>query len=185
VTPRRVSWRAAVDAVAALAAERAGQTLLVGVDGFGAAGKSSLAAAMAAAAPGAQVVHVDDFAGPNVAEWDWCRFRAQVLEPLLAGRPARYQVWNWRLDRGTDWVDVPPGRPVIVEGVSATRSEVAAPWDLTVWVDAPRDLRLRRVVERDGPDLLSRWLDDWMPSEHAYAEREHPEERVDLIVSGA
>ena len=32
--------------------------------------------------------------------------------------------------------------------------------------------------------MLTRWLDDWMPSEERYAARERPEERVDLIISG-
>jgi hypothetical protein len=45
-------------------------------------------------------------------------------------------------------------------------------------------VRLARAVERDGAALLPRWLDDWLPSEQAYAARENPRERVDLIVSG-
>jgi uridine kinase len=107
-----------------------------------------------------------------------------VLQALRVGATARYQVWDWVRDVGGEWVDVPPGRILIVEGVSATRQEVAAPWDLTIWVDAPQDVRLARARERDGEAMLHRWLDDWMPSEQAYAERERPWERVDLIVSG-
>jgi uridine kinase len=112
------------------------------------------------------------------------RLRAQLLSPLLAGQAARYQVWDWDLDLGGEWVDVAPGRVVVIEGVSSTRAEVGAPWDLTIWVDAPRELRLARAVERDGAALLPRWLDEWMPSEEAYAARERPEQRVDLIVRG-
>ena len=179
--PRRVSRAAVVAAVAALPRDR---TTWVGVDGFGGAGKTTLADELAAAVPGAVVVHVDDFARPALAEWDWDRFAAQLAEPLLAGRPARYQAWDWGRDAGGEWVDVPPGRLVVVEGVSCTRAEVRLPWDLTIWVDAPRDVRLQRALERDGPDMMSRWLDDWMPSEEAYAARECPQERVDLIVDG-
>jgi cytidylate kinase len=72
----------------------------------------------------------------------------------------------------------------VVEGVSSTRAELGAPWDLTVWVDAPREVRLRRARERDGAAMQRRWLDDWLPSEEAYAAREHPQDRVDLIVNG-
>jgi uridine kinase len=182
--PRRVTRAEAIAEVAALADRTAQRTGFVGIDGFGGAGKSSLAAAVAAAVDRAVVVPVDDFSGPDVAEWDWRRLREQLLLPLLAGRPARYQVWDWTQDVGGEWVDVPPGRIVVVEGVSSTRAEVGAPWDLTIWVDAPPDVRLARAVERDGAALLPRWLDDWLPSEQAYAARENPRERVDLIVSG-
>jgi uridine kinase len=131
------------------------------------------------------VVHIDDFWGPHIAEWDWDRFEAQVAAPLRAGRPAHYQRWNWDADAGAEWHDVAPGRVVVVEGVSATRAEVSVPWAVRVWVEAPRDVRLRRALERDGPRLVTRWLEDWMPSEEAYIARDAPAARADLVVDGA
>ena len=175
--PRRVTRDEALAAIAALPRDR---TVLVGVDGYGGAGKTSFAASV----PDCVVVHIDDFAAPSVPEWDWDRFRVQVLLPLLSGRPARYQRWDWDSDRGAEWHDVPTGRVVVVEGVSSTRVEVGAPWDLTIWVDAPERVRLTRALERDGPQLLARWLDEWLPSENAYVARENPMARVDLVVSG-
>lgn len=182
--PRQVDRAGVAAAVAALAGEHPGRTLFVGVDGRAGAGKTTLAAALAAAVPDAVVIHVDDFAGPHVPEWDWPRFRVQVLLPLLAGRPGRYQRWEWNRDEPAEWHDVPAGRPVVVEGVSATRSELGVPWSLRIWVDAPRDVRLRRAEERDGAAMLPHWLDVWMPAEEAYIAREEPQERADLIVSG-
>jgi GNAT superfamily N-acetyltransferase len=71
-----------------------------------------------------------------------------------------------------------------VEGVSSTRREVTVPWALTVWVEAPRELRLERALARDGEAMRGQWLDHWMPSEDAYVARDHPQQRVDLLVSG-
>lgn len=177
--------RASADAViAAACALPAGRTRFIGVDGHGGAGKSSLATRIAAALPDAVVVHADDFAAPSVPEWDFARFNAQVVRPLLAGRPARYQRWDWHTDTGAEWHDIAPGAAVIVEGVSSTRHEVAAPWDLTIWVDAPEDVRLARALERDGPAMLATWRERWIPEENAYVARERPQERVDLVVSG-
>jgi uridine kinase len=184
VTPRVVSRSEVIAEVRRLAHRITDRTSFVGIDGFGGSGKSSLADAIAAAVPRAAVVRVDDFWGPTIAEWDWNRFGQQVRDPLIAGHPARYQVWDWVADVGGQWVAVAPRQVVVVEGVSATRSEAGVPWDLTVWVDAPRELRLARAMERDGPNLMHRWLDDWMPSEQRYAARERPRERVDLIVDG-
>lgn len=182
MTPRRVAPAAAIEVVAALPRERA---VFVGVDGFGGAGKTTLADRIAARVAGAVVVHVDDFQGVGGSEWDWDRMRREVVEPLGAGRTARYQVWSWDETEPDGWAEVPAGSLVVIEGVSATRTELGAPWDLTVWVDAPIELRRRRTVERDGPDLQRLWHEVWIPSEERYAAAQRPQERVDLVVDGA
>lgn len=160
-------------------------TRWIGVDGKGAAGKTTLAERIAAALPGAVVVHIDDFARPDVQGWERARFVAQVLEPLLAGRSARYQRWDWGSNTGAEWHEIAVGHPVVVEGVSSTDVRLGVPWDFTIWVEVSREARLARALERDGPDLLDRWLTDWMPSEDAYEAEQRPQDRVDLIVDGS
>ena len=178
-----VSPDQAVEAVQGALRDRAG-TRWVGVDGFGASGKTTLAARITGALPGSAVVHIDDFARPDLQGWERDRFVSQVLEPLLAGRLARYQRWDWPANVGAEWHEVPTGVPVVVEGVSSTDVRLGVPWDVTLWVDAPYETRLARALERDGPELLDRWLTDWMPGEEAYAREQRPEERVDYIVPG-
>jgi hypothetical protein len=182
--PRRVTQREAFADVCRVVAARPGRTVWIGIDGFGGAGKTRFANMLAHRLGDVPVVHIDDFAGPTVPEWDWARFVAQVRDPLRAGRAARYQIWNWDQNLPGAWQDIPAAVPVIVEGVSCTRREVGIDWDVQLWVEAPRDVRLARALRRDGPALLPRWLNDWMPSEERYAARERPEERVDLIISG-
>ncbi len=157
-------------------------TRWVGIDGFGAAGKTTLAAAAARALPSAVVVHVDDFARPTVAGWEYDRFVVQVLQPLSEGRAARYQRWDWPTDTAAEWYDVPPGVPVVVEGVSSTDERLGVPWDVRIWVEADREVRLARALERDGEAMLDRWLTDWMPSEERYAAAQRPRERSDFCV---
>ena len=180
----RVSQHEAIARAAALPGPGRRDTVFIGVDGFGASGKSTFASRLAEHRPGSLVVHIDDFAAPGIPEWDWRRFREQLLTPLLAGRPARYQRWDWRRNEAAEWRDVPLGRTVVVEGVSATRCEVGAPWALTVWVDASREVRLARARERDGDAMLATWLQRWMPEEQAWAARANPLDHVDLTVSG-
>jgi uridine kinase len=187
VSPRAVTRDEAIAEVVGLVglvASPSTSATFVGIDGRGAAGKSTLADDLAAAVVGAVVVRVDDFSGPRVAAWDWGRFRRQVIEPLLAGRSGRYQRWDWDADAGAEWHDVPAGRLVIVEGVSATRAEVGVPWALRIWVEASRPVRLGRARERDGAAMMPRWLQDWMPSEEAYIAAQRPDLAADLIVSG-
>ncbi len=173
----------AVDPVAAVVAALDGKdgTRWVGVDGKGATGKTTLAAWIAAALPGSVVVHIDDFARPDMQGWERDRFVRQVLQPLLAGRPSRYQRWDFDRNVGAEWHTIPLGVPVVVEGVSATDERLGVPWDFTIWVEVPYAVRLARAMERDGPERMDRWLNDWMPSEDAYEAAQRPQDRVDLV----
>lgn len=170
--------------IAALPARPAGRSGFLAIDGQGGAGKSTLAKRVAAAVPDSAVVALDDFSGPRVLGWDRARFAEQVTEPLLAGRPARYQRWDWNSDSGAEWYDISPGGLIVVEGVSAMRTEVNLPWDLTVWVRTPRDVRLARGVERDGELMRAHWTDVWMPHEDAYVAEQNPEFRADVVIDG-
>ena len=158
-------------------------TRWVGVDGKGASGKTTLAASVAAALPGAVVVHVDDFARPAVSTWERDRFVAQVLAPLAAGRPARYERWDWSSDASAGWAAVPVGVPVVVEGVSSTDVRLGVPWDVTLWVDVPAEVRLARALARDGEGMRDQWIAAWMPEEDAYEAAQRPQDRVDAVVA--
>jgi uridine kinase len=173
------------DAAAWIRDRLAGQagTRWIGIDGFGAAGKTELAVEIAAMLPGSSVVQVDDFSRPGLRGWDRQRFVSQLLEPLLASRTARYQRWDYLADRGLDWVEVGPGSPVIVEGVSATDVRLPVPWDITVWLEVADAERRRRILERDGEAMLERWEVDWWPSEQAYATEQNPQDRATLVVA--
>ena len=159
-------------------------TRWVGIDGKGASGKTTLAGRVAEALPDAVVVHVDDFARPSVATWERDRFVAQLLVPLAAGRPARYERWDWVADASAGWAEVPPGVPVLVEGVSSTDVRLGVPWDVTLWVEVAYDVRLARALARDGEAMRQQWVDAWMPAEDAYEARQRPQGRVDAVVVG-
>ena len=179
----RLSSSQTPDWVAARLAGLSG-TRWVGVDGLGAAGKTTLAAAIDAALPGAVTVSVDDFARPGVATWDHDRFRREVLEPVRQGRPGSYRRWNLVTERAGARVVVPVGVPIVVEGVSATDREVGVPWDVQLWVEAAEDVRRERIRRRDPPELLARWERDWWPQEQAYLRDQRPDRRADAVVAG-
>lgn len=156
-------------------------TKIVAVDGPGGAGKSTLAEQLAAALGNAPVVHTDDFASwDNPLDW-WPRLLKDVLEPLFRGETARYRRTNWSDDEREEWEEVAPSEFVILEGVSASREAFQPFLTYSIWVDAPRDLRLRRGLERDGADARARW-EEWMAEEDRYVEQERPQQRADLVL---
>jgi hypothetical protein len=153
---------------------------LIGVDGLGAAGKSSFADQLAERVHGA-VVRVDDLSQPGVLPWEIGRFLSEIVEPLVQGRPARYRRWHWTASSPGEWLEVPTGVPVILEGVRSTDLANRAPFDLRIWLEVPEQVRLDRARRRD-PDRFSCWTTNWMPREAAWAAEQQPMDRADLVV---
>jgi uridine kinase len=166
------------DRIAALGSARA--FVLVGIGGHGAAGKSTLARSIS----GAQVVGTDEFW--EGTEFELSRLRAEVIEPLLHGEQARYRAFSWELQqRLPEPRIVGPEGVVVVEGVCALHAMFREAYDLRIWVDAPRELRLARGIARDGEGARDVWVNRWMPSEDRYVERDDPISAADLIVDGS
>ena len=156
-------------------------TRIVAIDGPGAAGKSSLAAFLARRL-GAEIVHTDDFASwDDPIDW-WPRLLEQVLEPLAAGRRARFTPTSWDGLPRADIV-VEPAELVILEGVTSTRAAFRPFLAYSIWVETPRELRLARGLERDGESMRAQW-EAWMALEDRYIEEERPAERADLVLPG-
>lgn len=161
-----------------------GEGRLVCVDGPAGSGKTTLAAWVAAAAPDAVVVHMDDlFEG-------WTGLPAveaqlgTLLPPLAAGRVGRYRRWDWHESRWAGSVEVRPAPLLVIEGVGSG-SLVAAPFTtVLVWVEAPYDLRMRRGLERDG-DAFAPYWESWAAAEVDHFARHRTRERADVRVDGA
>ena len=156
-------------------------TRIVAIDGCGGAGKSTLAAGLAEELA-AVVVHTDDFASwENPVDW-WPELLRVVLEPLARGEPATFAPNSWG-GPPREPVTVEPGGTVIVEGVTASREAFRPYLAYAIWVDAPRELRLARGLDRDGEDARELW-ESWMAEEDAYVARERPHEHADVVLRG-
>lgn len=172
--------------------------VLVGIDGPGASGKSTIAKGLMAACGSAEIVHVDDFYQPSDsrydgqvdsrpigAAFDLARLREEVLEPLKAGTIARYRRYNWDKDQVDSERIVVRAEIVLVEGIYSLSTLLTSYFDFAIWVECPSELRLRRGLERDGEAARSLWVDDWMPGEDKYIEGQKPSSRADLICDGS
>jgi uridine kinase len=157
------------------------KTRIIAIDGPGGSGKSTLAAWVAPRLD-ATVIHTDDFAAwDDPLDW-WPRLLMLALQPLGAGRPARYEPTRWGGDERQPIV-VEPSGTVIVEGVTASRAAFRPYLAYSIWVETPRELRLRRGLERDGEAARGAWT-KWMEAEDRYIESERPAERADLVIPG-
>jgi uridine kinase len=171
-----VDSRPVLERIAALAGSR--DLVLVGIGGHGAAGKTSFARSI----PDAEIVSTDEFWDGN--EFDLSRLRREVFDRLAAGQAARFASFDWVAQEPRGKRTVRPAGTVVVEGVCALHRLFRDDYDLRVWVEAPRDVRLARGVARDGEEARATWEEIWMPMEDRYVARDNPVAAADLIVDG-
>ena len=72
---------------------------------------------------------------------------------------------------------------MILEGVSASRSEFRRYLSFSIYIETNRELRLKRGIERDGEEMLPLWQ-QWMAEEDEYVLRDRPQEYADIVISG-
>ena len=187
-SPGQTAARQVISAAAGWRAGHGAHVLVIAIDGHGAAGKSTIAAAVAEVT-GATLVHTDDFFDPAAPRepglsgyYDWRRLRAEALEPLRAGRAAEFRRFDWERGRGLDGiVRVTPGQLLVLEGVFSASPELSDLVNRSVFVDTPEPERLRRLRAQTTP---SEWDDEWLRAEQAYFGLIRQPSSFDLIVSG-
>ncbi len=143
------------------------EQLVVAIDGYGASGKTTIAAEVERELDAA-TVHTDDYYedhGPA----------ADDPHPM-----ARYYQWE-SLRRDCLAPTIDDARPLIlVEGVSSAAPALADLIDRTVFVDTPEPVRLERLHGRISDE---EWDDDWLAAERSYF-TSRPPASFDLVVSG-
>jgi len=172
---------AVLDLLRARPAAYGGGRLLC-VDGPSGSGKTTLAAEVADLEPAARIVHMDDlFEGweglPNVDAQ-----LAGLLRPLSKGLPGHYRRYDWHLGEFAETVTVEPAPLLVLEGVGSGSLVVADLVTVLVWVEADRDVRMRRGLERDGEAFAPHW-EAWAVAEQEHFARHGTRERADLVVS--
>lgn len=168
---------AALASVAA-AGERAP---LVLIDGRSGAGKSTLARELRRRWPGEVDVLPLDALYPG---WDGLAAASvilaeDVLSPRAEGRPGRWRRWDWEADRVAEEHVVSPQRALIVEGAGALTATTAQWATVSVWLDAPEELRRRRAMARDGETYAPHWR-SWAAQEERHIRTHRPAELADL-----
>lgn len=185
-----------------------GKTLLVGIDGLGGAGKSTVAYEVSrlldAEGINTAVFHIDDFIHPKAVrynddypqweqyyylQWRYDYFLSAVAKPVREGREVPpIELYDKENDSYiTDMRSIPKGSIVITEGVFLQRDELKGTFNFMIYVDVDEEERLRRVLCRDGyigdeADIRRKYNERYFPAEHFYAEKYRPVENADLVI---
>ncbi len=190
---------------------RAGRTM-VAIDGVDGAGKTSFADDLAAELTdsGLTVIRVsfDDFLNPPEVRYakgrtspegfiadtyDYERFIDDVLEPLGSEGCGRYRAKSYDFAGETPlsppWQVAPDAAVVVVDGMFLHRDRLRNArgrkvWDLSVWLQGPAEVSVRRLAERDGSpsEVDDPRIARYVEGQRLYIERYHPAERADLVI---
>jgi uridine kinase len=168
---------------------RAGSTKIIGIDGHGGAGKSSLAGYLVGHL-GAGIVHTDDFASwENPKDW-WPLLIEYVFDPLRSGEQSlsypRSQWWPGHKPEPV--LHQPVSDTLVLEGVGSLRQEFRQFLSVAIFVDAPREVCIERGTTRDAAmgskeEVLGRW-NEWFDDELGYMARHNPEQFADIVIDG-
>ncbi|WP_407640637.1 uridine kinase family protein [Actinacidiphila alni] len=170
-----------VGAIVREAVPARGRTRLIAVDGHAGAGKSTVAARLAAELGGAPVVHTDDLA-THEEPFGWTeRLAEQVLAPLAEGKAARHQVYDWTARRFAGEREVPPAPVVLIEGVGSGRRALRPYLALLLWLEVSPEVARRRGLLRDGPELAHFWT-GWTAAEDAHFADDPSRPFADLLL---
>ena len=188
-----------------------GKTVIVGIDGLGGAGKSSISEEIYEKLSGEnipiEVLHIDDFIHPkkvryndNFPEWE-CYYNLQwrydyllerVINPIkkngtLAGLIELYDKDQDRYEKKP--IEIKEGSVVLIEGIFLQREELSQVFDYMVYIDVPEAERLKRVLKRDGyigttDDIKEKYENRYFPAERFYVNKYSPSELADYVIKG-
>lgn len=170
-----------------------GRPAVVGISGFGGAGKSTLAVTLSEQLPGSNLVPGDEFMRARpcaIRSDDWSsidreRLLQQVLLPVQQGRDTRYQIYDWESEALGAWVSIRGSDPVIVEGVGLFHPELRSYFDLRVWIDVDLETATAQGIRRDtvvhNNPQTELWELVWKPNDGDFFNRFRPDQTADIL----
>ena len=184
-----------IEHIAADITQRGGKTkpFLIGIEGYGGSGKTTLAQELSTALGDAYVISIDDFiVKEKLAEPSWDggafdrdRLERQVLRPARHGEPVAYQRLDWETNTLSALVFVPAVSYLIIEGISAYHPSIEGYYDVKIWVETPAAIAQARGHARDGGSENAAFWELWAQNDIAYQQRYHPEAQADFVYVNA
>ncbi len=185
-----------INTIKALKLQNPNSSIIIAIDGGGGSGKTTLASMISAEFTGSSIVHMDDFyklkksrdisdlsKAPCGYEYDIDRLIANVINPLLSNKKSIYQIYNWNTDSLDNKVEIEPNNILIIEGCYSLIIQLREYYNLKIFVETDRDVRLKRGLIRDGEAALEFW-NNWMQGEDKYFNDQHVKDIADFVFNG-
>lgn len=157
---------------------RTHKSINVAIDGYCGSGKSTLATLLQQTY-NCNVIHMDHFFLPLLLRTpdrmlepggniDYDRFIQEVASGLRTNQSIQYRVFNCKVMSVDQTILVPPNRLNIIEGSYSMHPKFCDLYDLKIFMQIDPNEQIRRILQRSGPDLLQRFIREWIPMENRY-----------------
>ena len=165
---------------------------VIGIDGYCASGKTTLANLIAEKSD-VQIIHMDDFflpfdmrtperlseTGGNV---HYERFNEEVVSGLAEGGKFDYRAFCCKIGGYGENKTVLPDKPIIIEGSYSFHPRINLKYDMKIFLKADYETRLERILKRNGAEALEVFKSKWIPLENRYFEEFDIESKCDIII---
>jgi len=164
--------------------------VLIAVEGFGGASKSTVAQQLKKALGNTYVIGIDDFivkerlleTSADEVLFDRKRLEQQILMQVHNGQPTTYQRLEWVDNKLSEPIEVPTTDYLIIEGISTTHPDIEEYFDYKVWVNTPIEVAKQRGRLRDAGNENEVHWDLWAKNDLAYQAKYHPELKADFVI---
>lgn len=185
------------------------KTYVIGIDGLGGAGKSTIVNSLKLELNNKRhecyILHIDDFINKREIRYDdskeqwYCYYNIQwrydylikeILEPIKRGEEIKkgIELYDKENDEYTaKQIHIPKGEILILEGVFLQRKELKDYLDFTIYLDVEKEVRLKRVLKRDGyigdaEEIKCKYEKRYFPAEDRYLMEYNPIGNADLVL---
>lgn len=152
----------------------------VAIDGMSASGKSTLGECLKIVYD-ANLFHMDDYFLPfekktpqRLAEpggnVDYERFAAEIA-CRGCGEAFEYRPYSCKTGALAPAVKVEPNPVFIVEGAYSLHPSIRDGYDVKAFFEIDPEKQSARILERNGPEMHRRFMEQWIPMENEYISR--------------
>ena len=161
---------------------------LIGIDGCGGAGKSTVANSLLHQLHNAQLVHIDDFyktkdqrvevtSETSVhVNFEFERLVNEVITPFRRGTTTIFKTIN------DQCIQIKPCDYVIIEGLGTLGSTLSDYFDYKIWISTSEKNRRKRGIYRDSTAWTEIWDKEYLPQDARYVREESPDTKADWVL---
>lgn len=167
--------------------------VLIAIDGNSGSGKTTLANEISKSYD-CNIFHMDHFfltteqrtkerlneVGGNV---DYERFKKEVMHGLEEEIDFSYQIYNCKLQKFVEKVEVKPRSLNIIEGVYSMHPTLSDYYDLKIFLSINEEEQVKRIYQRNGSLMLQQFLNKWIPLENEYFNKMSIKSKCDIIIN--
>ena len=167
------------------------KTIKIAIEGKSGSGKSTIAMLLLESFD-STVIHVDDFflddkmktkerlaeIGGNI-NYEALKV---VLEKINVNEPITFNTYNCKTKQYKEKTIVKVNNIVFIEGVYCMHPELINYYDATIYLDVDEHIQIERLKERETPLKFQQYINEWIPLENIYFEKENIRYRATLTV---